>query len=384
MVLGCGEMGSSAVSQLVKYSDADVVAADINLEKVKKFAKQLGTDRVSAQYVDVNDHKGLVQAIKAANPDVIASCVGPFYRYAGKVYRAALETSVSCADICDDYIATKEALALNDEAKEAGITIITGLGDSPGLTNIIAKYLADKLDRVDDINLYWMISRAEVLESARAQHGLQSYDHPYQFMNGKLVEAQGEFMVDFAPPVGRQKVRYCNHPEPYTLPLYIKSVKNATVAGGHWPPIPEIDDLEVLGPSLGLISEKPIKVGEISIMPINFLTAFILDASQKARKSLKEKRFPNVDAMRIEVKGERKGDPIEYVFLGIGKMIDGTPRSLVTGAKLLAKGEIKVKGAYAPEGCIDPKLFIKEYSGGKFIFKEKAHRYYLEIARVCG
>ena len=32
------------------------------------------------------------------------------------------------------------------EAKKAGITIVSGLGDSPGLTNILAKYCCDQLD----------------------------------------------------------------------------------------------------------------------------------------------------------------------------------------------------------------------------------------------
>jgi len=382
MVLGCGEMGSSALSQLVKYSDADVVAADINLEKVKKLAKQLGAERVSAQRVDVNDHEGLVKAIKTANPDVVASCIGPFYKHASKVYRAALETSVSCVDLCDDYVAAKEALALNDEAKEAGITIITGVGDSPGLTNLIAKYLADKLDKVDNINLYWMVSRAEFLGSAVIQHALSIYEHPHQYLNGKLVEAKGELVVDFAPPVGRQKVRYCDHPEPYTLPLYIKGVKNVICAGGNWPSLPALDELEVSGANLGLTSQELIKVGKVSITPIEFLTAFILDASRKARKTIEKKGIPAMGGMRIEVKGERRGGPTEYVFLGIGKMAEGTPRSLTTVAKLLAIGEIKVKGAYPPEGCIDPELFIKEYSGGKLAFKEKGYGYYLELMRV--
>jgi lysine 6-dehydrogenase len=381
MVLGCGEQGSTAVSHLVKYSDADVVVADIDLKKANKLVKQLGTDRVSARRVDVNDHKSLVHAIKTANPDVIASCVFPFFRYASKIYRAALETGVNCVDVSDDYDATKEALALDDEAKEAGITIIAGLADSPGLTNLIAKYLTDKLDRVDDINTYWIMGRADSRESPNIQHEVHLYDHPHAYLNGKLVEAQGELEVDFAPPIGRQKVRYCSHPEPYTLPLYIKGVKNVICASGFWPPIPFLDELEVSATNLGLISEKPIKVDEVSIAPIDFLTAFILDASQKVRKSLKKRKIPAVSGIRIEVKGERRGDPTEYVWLGVGKFAGGAI-SLVTGVKLLAKGEIKVKGVHPPEGCIDPKLFIKEYSGGKFTFKEKAHRYHLEIARV--
>lgn len=227
------------------------------------------------------------------------------------------------------------------------------------MTNLIVKYLADKLDRVEGINVNWVMGRADSRESPNIQHEVHLFDQPHAYRNGKLVEVRGELVVDFGPPIGRQKVRYCDHPEICTLPLYIEGVKNVVCTGGFWPPVPVLDELEVLATSLGLTSEKPLKVDEVSIAPINFLTAFILDASQKARKSLRKRGIPAVSGTRIEVKGERRGEPTEYVSIGAGKFADGGI-SLATGVKLLAKGEIKVKGVYPPEGCIDPKAFLSE------------------------
>ena len=57
--------------------------------------------------------------------------------------------------------------------------------------------------------------------------------------------------------------------------------------------------------------------------------------------------------------------PIKYIFNGIGQGTGGTSRCLGTIAKMLVKKEISVKGVYAPEGCVEPELFIKEFSNGK-------------------
>ncbi len=34
--------------------------------------------------------------------------------------------------------------------------------------------------------------------------------------------------------------------------------------------------------------------------------------------------------------------------------------SAATGARMLAQGEIKLKGVYAPEGCLEPTPFFAE------------------------
>lgn len=381
MVLGgAGVMGGSAVSQLVKYSDADVIVADINLEKAKRLSEQLGKNRVSALFVDINHYKSLVKTIKTAAPDVVASAAGPFYKYADNVYRAVLEAGVDCVDLCDDYPGAKTALSLDEEAKEAGITIITGMGDSPGMTNIIVKYMAGKLDHVDNIDISWVTSVTESLGMAVLKHSFLTFaETTHQFLDGKLTEVQGfsgKETIEFPSPVGKCEVMYCDHPEPFTLPLHIKDVKNVTCKGGMCP-------TNVLNPAmdiwtrLGLTSTEPIQVGKVPIAPIDFISAFLINAAKKAEKE----GIPPIGAQRIEVTGERKGDPTRYVWTVTGSMISNTPRVLVTAAKLLAKGKIKVKGVYPPEGCIDPELFLQEFGSGKLDFVERAYEHVVEITR---
>jgi len=49
-------------------------------------------------------------------------------------------------------IIDKKPLGLNREFKEAGLTALHGSG-VPGIVNILAKYVCDRLDRVDEIRI---------------------------------------------------------------------------------------------------------------------------------------------------------------------------------------------------------------------------------------
>lgn len=44
-------------------------------------------------------------------------------------------------------------LELSGLAERAGITYVVGIGSAPGLTNLTAKYAADKMDKVDEIHI---------------------------------------------------------------------------------------------------------------------------------------------------------------------------------------------------------------------------------------
>ncbi|MFN3591658.1 MAG: hypothetical protein ACK4TG_05680, partial [Thermaurantiacus sp.] len=69
--------------------------------------------------------------------------------------RAAIEAGVPYVSLCDDYDAAQAVLELDLLAKEKGVTVITGLGWTPGLSNVLARRAADQLDEVDEIHVAW-------------------------------------------------------------------------------------------------------------------------------------------------------------------------------------------------------------------------------------
>ena len=362
LVLGSGIIGSGVVRQLVKYSDAEVVNADIDVSKADALVEKFGANRVKAHKLDIDDHAGFVKFIKQVNPDVVANTIGPFYRNAGKVYRACIEAGKDCCDVCDDIDGIKQAIALDAEAKKAGRLIISGLGDSPGLTNIIAKFCADQLDSVDDINVLWAAPLSEV-GLAQYFHGIHCFAFPHQYVNGKLVDLEGKITVEFGPPLGKVELLYCDHPEPFTLPLYIKGVKNVLCAGAAWPEVPGLSMSAIAGFKDQLM--QPINVRGTDVTPIEVFSHMAYQRVQEQMKIWKADGTPyNFGGTIIEVMGLKGGKKTKYVFSGVGKSMTTTPRTLASVSKMVAAGQIKVKGAYAAEGCISPLDFMKAFTEG--------------------
>src|SRR5512136_2547460 len=101
---GAGDMASRAVRELAAEPEVTAVTvADYNLEAAEALARELGA-KVSAVWVDANDHDALVEVIRGHA--AAASGIGPFYRYEAKVARAAIDAGVPYVSLCDDYDGT--------------------------------------------------------------------------------------------------------------------------------------------------------------------------------------------------------------------------------------------------------------------------------------
>ncbi|MEK6534744.1 MAG: SDR family NAD(P)-dependent oxidoreductase, partial [Thermodesulfobacteriota bacterium] len=103
---GMGGMGQGVSRDLIKQDKIEkVILGDINTDPDRMQDKLRASEKVSLIRIDVNDHQGMVSAIKAA--DVVINCAGPFYKTAVAVARAAVEAKVNYIDICDDYEAAE-------------------------------------------------------------------------------------------------------------------------------------------------------------------------------------------------------------------------------------------------------------------------------------
>jgi len=366
---GAGVMGSAAVMDLVRSGVSEVIVADYNLEGAKQVADQYRgqKSRVSARFVDANDPKSLVQTMKDA--DAVASAIGPFHKYGVKVLKGAIDAGVNFVDLNDDYDATRDALALNDRAEKAGITAIIGLGASPGLTNILAKYGADKLDQVDKIHTAWAVVITDPSGPAALDHWFHCITGMVPtYQNGKWVDLPAGSepeIVDFPPKI---EVFHVGHPEPITLPTYIEGVKVVTNKGGIVPTW--LNQLHLRLVDFGFGSTKTLKVKGVSIAPRDFTLALfhaLQDfASPETLGRMLEEAKEMIGGMRIDVLGERDEEATKLTYrLGAsvevtGAMAATTGIPLSIGAQMLAHGEIKAKGVFAPEGCVNPKAFLDQ------------------------
>jgi saccharopine dehydrogenase (NAD+, L-lysine-forming) len=348
-------MGQAAARDLIKQEQVKRVRlGDIITDRGRLHETLRASEKVSLEGIDVNDHAGLVKAMK--DVDVVINCAGPFYKTAVAVAGAAVEARVGYVDICDDYeaVATLFASEIDKAAKEAGITILTGMGSDPGTNNVIARWYADHLDRVDEISLYWVVSIADLTEGAAWDHSLHMTTGKVpQYLEGKLEYVEGgtgEATAQFLEPLGTCQVRYVGHPQPLTMPRYIEGLKRVIIKGALIPPW--VDRLIKEQKESGFLSKEPVEVKGVKVAPYD-LTLLLWNAIPTNRD-----RGPAASGLKVIVRGERQGKQVTYTADIVGRMAPGTGMPAAIAALMLYEGEVKVKGVVAPEGCIDPQKFF--------------------------
>lgn len=352
---GTGGMGQGVARDLIKQEKiTKVTLGDINIDPGRVQDKLRASEKVSLIRIDVNDHNGMVGAIR--ENDVVINCAGPFYKTAVAVARAAVEARVNYIDICDDYEAVPilfSSADIDKAAKEAGITVLTGMGSDPGTNNVLVKWYASQLDRVDEIHLFWVVSIAE-LAGAAWDHSLHMVTGKIpQYLDGKLEYVDGgtgEETAQFLEPLGTCVVRYVGHPQPITIPRYIEGVKKVVIKGALIPLW--VDELIKEQKQTGFLSTEPVEVRGTKVIPYD-LTLKLWDTIPKNRDN-----GPAASGLKVIVKGERRGKRVTYTADIVGRMAPGTGLPASIAALMMDAGDVTVKGVVAPEGCIDPEKFL--------------------------
>ncbi len=361
---GCGIVGSQAVKALVSTNDFDeIVIGDINLEKANNYVSEIDDPRLSAVGVDLTVSQMVKDAVR--DFDVVLNCSGPFYKLGPIILKAVIDSYIDYVDVCDDLDATQKILEMNEQAKNAGISALIGMGSSPGVANLLAKFCADHmLDKVDSIDILHAHGGEPSEGAAVVAHRIHSMISPIpMYLNGKhttvdYFEESGVALrqdVDFHQ-IGTYTCYPYPHPETITLPKYIKC-KQVTNLGCVLPP--EYYQLTQDVVKVGIIGEDPITVGGKQVIPRNFAIAYVI---KERERILKETNFGEQrGCLKISIKGIEDGEPHQYNFQmsSIGQsMGEGTGIPAALGAILMHRGKISKKGVLPPEACVAPLDFL--------------------------
>lgn len=353
IVGGKGNVGQEVALRLIRQEEIEnIILGDINIDPAGLSYRLRKNKKISLVKIDANDRKILAGMLKDA--DVAVNCAGPFLKTAVTVAGASVEARVDYIDICDDYDAVDILLAsdIDKAAKEAGITVLTGMGSDPGTNNILAKWYADRLDRVDDISLFWAVGIAELTGAAAWEHSLRMTTGKIpQFLDARLEYVEGgtgEETVQFPEPLGPCTVRYVGHPQPLTMPRYIKGLKNVVVKGALLPGW--VDRLIREQKETGLLSKTPVDIHGMNVASY--------DLALRLWDTIPQNQGPSSSGLKVVVKGERKGKQVTYTADMVGGMASGTGLPASIAVLMLGAGDIRVKGVVAPEGCIDPEKFL--------------------------
>ena len=359
---GAGDMASRAVEDLAAAPGVErVTVADRDIASAREVAAKLG-DRpamVDVRGVDARDHTALVKALRGY--DVAASGLGPFYLYEAPLVRAAIEAGVDYASICDEWQAARTVIdELDGPAREKGVTVITGLGTSPGVSNVGVAYLSAGMDTVKRVHVY-------VYQPLDAGGGPAVVRHMLHIISGQVVmwregksqmvpACSHERFVEF-PRFGPIKVWNMGHSEPETLPRYM-------------PALEEVGFYMGFGSGSNLFI-RPARWGVFRRAGILNTVARIVSRLEQASSA----GDPEPGAVRIDVWGVEGGDEVHRLACGVGQMREVTGLSLSIGTQMLARKDLLVDagGAYAPEACLDPHAFLT-------MLREKGMQAYTDLA----
>ena len=355
LVLGCGEMAQVAIQDLVEHGVfADVVVGTRHPARAEAFLSGIArpTIRTSAVAIDVGQHDALVRLMKGF--DVVCNLAGPNFRNAVNVVQAAIGAGVSMVDVSDDWAATLEILDLHAEAAKAGITVVLGLGASPGVTNVLAREAANKLDRVDEVHTSWVMRGSDAGGPALAEHLLFSLPHKaFVFEDGSMREVRpfvdGRETIEY-PVLGPVEVFHIGHPEPLTLSRFIEGVRYADDKATFLPA--EVNGLIV---DLGRHARQAAPV----CVDGHEVDGFALAAGYLYRACKAMTEVSQTGALRAEVRGELAGKRTRIIYTAAGRIGIGTGVPAAIGAALLAIGKIQRKGVFPPEACIEPEWFLQ-------------------------
>lgn len=368
---GAGAMGRITVRDLFETAhEAEILIADYNLKNAQRLARSYHSPRVKAAFVNVLDLQATTRLLR----DAFAVINSVQYEFNLQVMKAALKAGVHYLDLGGLFHMTRKQLKLHSQFKRAGLTAILGIGAAPGITNVLARFAADQLDRVEEIHIRLgsvdetkIVNPPPLFSSYSIQTILEEFSYPPGvFTKGKLkfVEPMsGEEEVIFPAPVGRQYPMYTIHSEIATLPL---SYKDKGIQEVSFKIAFDRDFTEKVRflRDIGLASEKAVTVNGLKVVPRVLLVQLVRSLPKPVVKGpLKE-----YEVIRVIVKGKKNGRAHTVIVdchtkgmpkWGIGLDIDtGSPPSIA--AQMLARGEIKDRGAVPAEIAIEPKPFFAE------------------------
>ncbi|NOY69366.1 MAG: NmrA family NAD(P)-binding protein [Deltaproteobacteria bacterium] len=362
---GCGAVGSVVVKTLAgRDVFSKIVIGDINIDRAKSLAANIGADGTEAVFVDADDRHSIREAISGA--DLVINCIGPFYKTVKTILETVIDAKIDYVDVCDDVDVTQEILEMDEAARVAGITAIIGIGSSPGATNLLAKFAADNLlDETRAVDIFHAHGGEPVEGEGVIGHRFHCMriDIP-MFLDGELkyvkfFEPDGRALrANFNfPMIGKNIPVYpYPHPEQVTLPKYIK-LKQVTNRGTVLPDVYYSLTKDIC--RLGLDSREPVMVKGRPVVPAEFAMAYII---RERERILEETGFGKQrGCCSVVVSGKKDGVFREYRFHMASKseaLGEGTGIPAAMGAILLATGKISKKGIFPPEGCINPLDFI--------------------------
>jgi lysine 6-dehydrogenase len=375
-----GIQGMSAMIYLLDQDDVkEIQVSDIyHLERLKERVDRLNDKRLVMRELDCTDPKATVQALKGY--DVLVNCAMTVGEYTITM-KAAAEAGVHYLDLVAPG-EEQQQFALHDEFAKQGITGIIQMGTAPGLSNIMAVYCMNKLDKTESIDYKWgvvdVVPPDEHTRPLYWGYGLEGImglvsGPSLVYEDGKLQDLEPRARPEvfrFKDPVGDQVIKGFPHPEPRMLS---ESFPDAGFKHIMYRQAfdPDSDYKYSFLRDLGLANRMtPIDVNGTKVIPFQVLWALLEQLPPEKKKESHIISEGNCfaqgwkDGKQVEIRLMIRTSPdSEMHQCYTSKGAFGSYRTGICGAMagiFLGRGLVDKKGVYRPEICIPADQYIQE------------------------
>lgn len=363
IVIGAGRMAEAVLHDFVAGGEyEEITAADVDAVRASQLAEARGGGLTRAAAVDASDEQAVARLV--AGHDVCVSAAP--YRYNVALARAAIAAGAHFVDMGGNNDVVAAELALDKEARAAGVTVVPDLGLAPGMTNVLAAALVGRFDEPEALHL--RVGGLPQRPEPPLNYALVF--SPYGLINEyaePCLALRGGEVVTLPPltevetlevaPLGRLEAFHTSGGAstlPYTYRGRLAELDYKTIRyPGHCAAIKPLFDL-------GLASEEEVTVGGVSFKPRDLFAERLSALLPEGRNDLV--------VVRCRAAG-RKGDELESVSYELIDYADAATRltamQRTTGfpvavvASFLASGRIKKAGAFPPEVIVEPGPFVE-------------------------
>ncbi len=344
-VLGCGMVGATMARDLADDESLDVTAVDVSPRNLEALRQVGGLKTAQRDLANPEEVKAAI-----AQADVVVGAMPSKLGF--MILRTVIESGKPFADIS---FLIEDAMALNDLARQRGVTAVFDCGVAPGLANMIIGHCHKSLDQTDRVVYY---------VGGLPRHPSWPYLYKAPFAPSDVVE-------EYTRPVrmmenGRRVVKPAlSEPERIKLPqapeleafntdglrslLQTIAAPNMVEKTLRYPGHCEL--MAVLRET-GFFAKEEIEVGGLKVRPLDVTSKllFPLWTYQPA-----EEEFT---VLRVIVEGRKDGRRLRHTYdlydeydakTGQTSMARTTGFTCVIVARMLAWGDLNKPGVLAPE-----------------------------------
>ena len=373
-VVGAGAMGRWAVKELGISPQVDeIVVGDFDREQAGAVAAGYGGGKARGAFVDARDRESVTAAI--AGCDAMVNATQHFWNI--DVMHAAAAAGVHYTDMGGLFHVTKQQVELTGEFEKAGVTAVIAMGGAPGVTNILAKYGAERLDVVEEAHALcgnvddtdwsgydgWVVPYS--LETLCDEFSVTAPELIDGHWNMDITGGEGPEDLDFGAPAGILEAHYTIHSEPFT---FWHTWKNQGLRSATFKlalPAEFTGQMRFLS-TIGMTRTDEVEVKGGHVRPRDVLLKVVSEIPRPTGVVLDD-----VDYLLGVVRGLKDGRRVEWRVratvpahkeygAGGGDVDTGVPPAIV--AKMMAAGEIVGPGVFVPEQIVPCQRFFSEFA----------------------